>query len=44
MIYHHTEFHLHGFNGLLVTVVKLEAKENFRTAAMLYFILQNILV
>jgi hypothetical protein len=37
MVLLHTKFHMPSSNGSLVIVVKLKAKENVRTAAMLLF-------
>jgi hypothetical protein len=43
MIYLHTKFHMLGNNGSLVIVVKLKAKDNFLTPAMLlFYIVQKI--
>jgi hypothetical protein len=40
-IYLHTKLHMPRSNGSLGIAVKMKAKDNFRTAAMLFYILQN---
>jgi hypothetical protein len=39
-----TGFHMHRFNGQLVIAVKIKGKENFHMAAMLFYILQKIIL
>jgi hypothetical protein len=41
IIYLHTKCHLPSSNGSLIIVVKLRAKENFRTVAMLFCVLHK---
>lgn len=44
VIYLYTKFHLPSSNGLLVTAVKLTARENIFTSAILFYILQKIIL
>jgi hypothetical protein len=42
MISRHTSFQVLSSNGSLVIAIKLNAKENVRTAAMLFYFLQTL--
>jgi hypothetical protein len=41
MIYLYTKLHMRSSNGASVSAVKLKLKENVRTNAMLFYILQR---